>query len=183
VFGHRYFGARYFGPRYFGDGNSAVSTPAEFPKYTLLGRGADRTIYGRGFDCTLKGRGADGFIVLRWQRNMSLYQDLEFHLGEHWNVNFEVNNGLGIDIDITSATLQWRLSTLSGTTVMTRTVSDGLTITTAATGLCALSVTPTMQTNASVAAGRYKWEFRVTTTGGTITVQARGNLNVLPSLY
>jgi hypothetical protein len=114
---------------------------------------------------------------------MSLHHDLEFHLGEHWNVNFEVNDGNGSDIDITSATLQWRMSTQAGVTVMTRTVSDGLTITTAATGLCALSVSPTHQTNASVTAGRYKWEFRVTTAAGTITVQVRGNINVLPSLF
>jgi hypothetical protein len=183
VFGHRYFGARYFGPRYFGDGASAVFTPAEFPKYTLVGRGSGCAVYGKGFGgIILKGRGSDALMVARWLR-MSLPFDLEFHLGEHWNVAFQVNDGNNADIDITSATLQWRLSTLSGTTVMTRTVSDGLTITTAATGLCSLSVTPTMQTTASVAAGRYKWEFRVTTTGGTITVQARGNLNVLPSLF
>jgi hypothetical protein len=200
VFGHRYFGARYFGPRYFGDGGVAPLAPAEFPKYTLVGRGSGVTVYGKGyggtlkgrgtgctvygkgFGGTLKGRGSTALIVARWRR-MSLYQDLEFHLGEHWNVNFEVNDGNDANIDITSATIQFRVVTSAGTTAMTRTVGDGITITTAATGLCALSVTPTMQTTASIAAGRYKWEFRVTTTGGTITVQARGNLNVLPSLY
>jgi hypothetical protein len=200
VFGHRYFGARYFGPRYFGDGGVAPLAPAEFPKYTLVGRGSGVTVYGKGyggtlkgrgtgctvygkgFGGTLKGRGSTALIVARWRR-MSLYQDLEFHLGEHWNVNFEVNDGNDANIDITSATIQFRVVTSAGVTAMTRTVGDGITITTAATGLCALSVTPTMQTTASIAAGRYKWEFRVTTTGGTITVQARGNLNVLPSLY
>ncbi len=177
--------------------------PAEFPKYFIVGRGTDQLLWGQGFgndliqgrgtdsliwgrgfgDKIIKGRGADEYIVVRWERRMSVYQDLEFHLGEHWNIKFEVNDGEGTDIDITSATLQWRLSTISGTTVMTRTAGDGLTITGASTGACTLSVTPTHQTTGSVAAGRYKWEFRVTTTGGTVTVQARGNLNVLPSLY
>lgn len=114
---------------------------------------------------------------------MSVHADLEFHLGENWIVDFEVNDGDDENIDITGATLQWRLASPEGDTIMTRTVGDGLTITSGTTGLCTLSVTPSHQSNDDVASRTsYQWEFRVTTALGTVTVQASGALYVHPSL-
>ena len=114
---------------------------------------------------------------------MSVHQDLEFHLGENWIVDFEVNDGDDENIDITGATLQWRLATGEGDAVMTRTVGDGVTITSGPTGLCTLSVTPLHQDNDGVASRTsYYWEFRVTTALGTVSVQASGALYVHPSL-
>lgn len=114
---------------------------------------------------------------------MSTVQDLEFHKGEDWVVSFEVNDGIGNDIDITGATINFRLASLTGTTVMTRTESDGFAIDSGTTGECTLRVTSSHQTTAGVAAStRYQWEMRVTTQGGLISVQGRGHLNVLPSL-
>lgn len=115
---------------------------------------------------------------------MSTKHDLEFHYKEHWPIDFEVLDGDGDAIDITAATLQWRMVNAAGTTVMTRTAGDGLTVTSGSAGLCTLLVTPTHQTDASVAQStRYQWEFKVTTSGGTSSVQARGELVVLPSLF
>jgi hypothetical protein len=114
---------------------------------------------------------------------MSTYQDLQFHLGEDWSIDFECKDSSGTVINITAATIQWRLSTVSGTTVMTRSVSDGITITSGSLGTCSLRVTPSHQTTGSVAAStRYYWELKVTTSGGVASVQARGSLEVLPSL-
>jgi len=113
---------------------------------------------------------------------MSVILDMEFHLGEHWNISYEVNDGSNDDIDISGATLEWKLSTLAGVAVLTAGVGTGITIVDGATGSCLVSITPTAQTNASVAAGRYKYQFKVTTGGGTVTIQARGHLNVVPSL-
>lgn len=113
---------------------------------------------------------------------MSVLQDLEFHLGENWIVDFEVNDGDDANIDITGATLEWRLA-LDGGTVMTRTVGNGLTITAGPTGLCTLSVTPSHQISGAVQSRTsYQWEFRVTTALGTVSVQALGALYVRPSL-
>lgn len=98
-------------------------------------------------------------------------------------VDFEVVDADGDVIDITGATIRWRMSTIAGTTVMTRTEADGITITSGTSGLCSLRVTPSHQTSASVAAStRYQWEFRVVTSGSITSVQARGHVNVLPSL-
>ena len=108
--------------------------------------------------------------------------DLEFHLGENWIVDFQVNDGDDENIDITGATLQWRLNS-DDDEVMTRTVGNGLTITSGPLGLCTLSVTPVHQTNGGVQSRtNYQWEFRVTTALGTVSVQAGGALYVHPSL-
>ena len=114
---------------------------------------------------------------------MSVHADLEFHLGENWIIDFEVNDGDDASIDITGATLQWRLASPEGDTIMTRTVGDGVTITGATTGLCTLSVTPLHQSNDGVVSRtNYQWEFRVTTLLGSVSVQATGALYVHPSL-
>jgi hypothetical protein len=114
---------------------------------------------------------------------MSTEADIKFHLGEDWTVDFVCEDASGDASNITGATLRWRMSTLAGTTVMTRTEADGITITGGSSGLCRLRVTPTHQTTGSVAgATRYQWEFRAVTAGSVTTVHARGHINVLPSL-
>jgi hypothetical protein len=115
---------------------------------------------------------------------MSTQLDMKFHLGEDWLVDFECLDADGDVINITGATTRFRLSSISGTTIMTRTESDGITITNGTLGLCSLRVTPTHQTSASVAAStRYEWEFRVVTSGGVTSVQAEGAITVKPSLF
>lgn len=115
---------------------------------------------------------------------MSTIRDLAFHFGEHWNIDFEVKDGDGAVIDLTGATIQWRLVDPAGATAMTRSVGDGFTITSGVDGFCSLSVTPTHQTSAAVVEeGNYSYEFRVTTAGGQISTNARGALAVLPTVF
>lgn len=114
----------------------------------------------------------------------STQRDLQFTFGEHWRVDFEVKDGDGSVVNLTGATIQWRLVTPTGTTAMTRSVGDGLTVTNATSGFCNLSVTPAHQTTASIAEeGNYSYEFRVTTSGGTVSTNARGALTVLPTVF
>lgn len=114
---------------------------------------------------------------------MSEKIDLEFHLGETWTMDITCLDGDGDAINLTSATLQFRMKSGS-TTVMTRTNGDGCAISVAASGTCVVTVTPSHQTTASVTAGKtYKWEFRVTDSNSVVSVQLRGNLTVLESLF
>lgn len=114
---------------------------------------------------------------------MTVQQDLEFHLGENWIVQYECNDGNGNDINLTGASLEWALATLNSSLVMTRSVGDGIVLTNALEGDCTLSVTPSHQSTAGVTSGTtYRWEFRIITASGTVSVQAKGNLAVLPSL-
>jgi hypothetical protein len=110
-------------------------------------------------------------------------EDLEYHYTNDWTASFTAEDYDGNAIDVTGATLRFRLATIAGTTVFTLTESDGLTIASASDGLVTLRVTPAHQTNAGVTAStRYLWEYRVTTSGGEVLTQAHGHLNVLPSL-
>jgi hypothetical protein len=112
---------------------------------------------------------------------MATKRDVEFYAGEDWQIAFEFNDGSGADLNITSGTIAFVLLSGTGTTVMTRTVGDGITITNGATGAAALRVTPTMQTTAAVASGvRYQWKITATLSTGVISRQAGGALLVLP---
>lgn len=123
-------------------------------------------------------------MVVRENKLMSTQRDLAFHFGEHWNLNFEVKDGDGNAINITGATLQWRLVDKVGATTMTRSVGDGLTVTVGTLGTCALSVTPTHQTAAAIVEeANYAYEFRVTTSGGVVSTNARGAFVVLPTVF
>jgi hypothetical protein len=115
---------------------------------------------------------------------MSTKRDIEFHYGEHWVIDFEVKDGDGSTVDITGATIQWRLVDGLGATAMTRVVGDGLAITSGVDGFCTLTVTPAHQTTAAIVEeGNYAYEFRVTTATGTITTNARGAIAVLPTVF
>jgi hypothetical protein len=112
-------------------------------------------------------------------------RDLEFTFGEHWTVDWEVKDGIGATINLTGATIQWRLVLAStGATAMTRTVADGITVTNATSGLCTLSVTPAHQTTAAIVEeGNYAYEFRVTTSSGIVSSNASGALTVRPTVF
>lgn len=114
---------------------------------------------------------------------MSTEHDFTFHLGEDWIVDFTLEDGDGDAVNISgSPTIRFRVSTIAGTTVMTLTESDGILVTGGSAGECTLTVTPTHQTSAGIAAAtRYQWELRAVA-GGITTVQGRGHINVLPSL-
>lgn len=114
---------------------------------------------------------------------MTVQIDLEFHLGENWIIQYECNDGNGNDINLTGATLEWALATLNSVPVMTRAIGDGITLTKPLEGDCTLSVTPIHQTAAGVTASTsYRYELRLITSAGTISVQAKGVIAVLPSL-
>jgi len=116
------------------------------------------------------------------------WQDMEFVYGENWQVAFTAVDGQGTTLDITGATIQFRVSTVAATpvTVATRTVGDGITITGAAAGTFSLNMTFAQQSTnnptAIVEGTRYLYNTRVTTSGGTVYDQARGHLAVATSL-
>lgn len=114
---------------------------------------------------------------------MSNYFDFPFHIGEDWKLVITARDGVGDVIDLTGATVQFRLAT-SSAAVITATNGSGITVASPETsGVFTVDITPTMQTNASIAIGDYRYECRVTTAGSLKTVQIRGTISVLPSLF
>jgi len=114
---------------------------------------------------------------------MSLEFDMKFHYDSNWGIDCTAKDGSGDILDVTGASIKFRLSTIAGTTVMTRTEADGITITDGTAGEFSINVTPAHQASASVSAStRYQYEIRVVTAGNLTLPQARGHINVLPSL-
>lgn len=110
---------------------------------------------------------------------MSTKKDLSFHLGETWGVDVQCFDQAGVAIDLTGAAVTWRVASKTAK-IMDRTVGDGIVVTTPASGLCKIDVTPAMQT--SVVAGEYRHELWVVLASGAVSVQVHGQLTVAPSL-
>jgi hypothetical protein len=114
---------------------------------------------------------------------MTVQTDLEFHLGENWIIQYEVNDGVGNNINLIGGSVEWTLATLASIPLMVLIVGDGITPTNALEGKFTLSVTPSHQSTAGITAGTtYRYELRVITAAGTVSVQGKGVIAVLPSL-
>jgi hypothetical protein len=116
---------------------------------------------------------------------MAVRQDWPVKKGADWIWNLTATDGDGTIIDLTSATIKFRISSLTGTTVDTRqTGGSGISLVTATLGTYVVTVTPANQTSASIAAStNYKYEIQITTGAGTIYDQMEGVLKVEPTLF
>jgi hypothetical protein len=113
---------------------------------------------------------------------MSTKKDLAFHLGETWGMDVTCSDADGNPIDLTGATVKWRLASKTAK-IMERAIGDGIVIDAdPTTGRCKVDVTDTMQTTAAVAVGVYRHELWVVQANGAISVQVVGAFNVAPSL-
>ncbi len=115
---------------------------------------------------------------------MAVKQDLTFVKGKHWILNLIATDGDGDVIDLTSATIKFRVSSLTGTTVDTRqTGGSGISITGATLGTYTVVVTPANQTTASIAGStNYKYEVEITDQNSVVYDQLYGVIKVEPSL-
>ena len=114
---------------------------------------------------------------------MSTKIDLELTYGAHWSLDMTCKDHDGDAINLTGATLNFRMKSGS-TTVMTRTNGDGCAISVAASGTCVVTVTPTHQSTASLTAGKtYKYEFQVIDSGSVYYSIFHGNLHVRETLF
>jgi hypothetical protein len=110
--------------------------------------------------------------------------DLTFTKGRHWVLHLTAQDADGTAIDISGATISFRISTTAGVTTDTRTTSDGISITSGTDGEYTVTITPTNQTSSSIAAStNYKYEVQIVTAGGVYYDNLEGYLNVRPSLF
>lgn len=116
---------------------------------------------------------------------MAVRHDLTFVKGKTWKLDLTATDGDGDIIDLTSATIKFRISSLAGTTVDTRqTGGSGISLVTATLGTYTVVVTPAQQTSASIAAStNYKYEVEITDQNSVVYDQLYGILKVEPSLF
>jgi hypothetical protein len=102
-------------------------------------------------------------------------QDISLFLkGENWPMDLTLQDAAGAALNLTGATIVFRLNNVALGTV---------TLTNAALGLAKINVTPAQQTAAGIIEGSYKYEIRATLSDGTVTTQLWGAFEVLPTLF
>lgn len=117
---------------------------------------------------------------------MSTSKDIEFHLGETWQLRFTMKNADGSILPLPTSGMDavqvfFRLS--STAPLITKTIGDGIDITDEDAGAGMITIIPEDQTDAPVAHNKsYKYELKVITPE-FVSVQCIGSLKVLPSLF
>lgn len=114
---------------------------------------------------------------------MSAVVNLEFDLGETWNVDAVCTDSLGNTINVSAAqAIQWRAVNQAGDTILDLAKNSGITlINGGVNGEILIAVTPAMQS--ALVASWCKHQCRVTLSDGTITDQFAGSLKINPSLF
>jgi hypothetical protein len=113
---------------------------------------------------------------------MSIKKNIEFHAEETWIINFSVNDADGVPVDISNATVEFRISQ-GQTPKLTLDVGNGITLTNAAQGLGQAKITPQDQRNNTLLRNKtYAYELKVVTLA-FVTIQSIGELKVLNSLF
>jgi hypothetical protein len=112
--------------------------------------------------------------------------NLDFTLGEDWEIDFDLNDADGVNLDLTGATVAFRLARRGRTILTLESPGSDVGVDSPATlGTGLITVTPTDQSSAvpAVIAAVHEYEVRVTLADGRKTTQAFGSLNVARSLF
>jgi len=110
---------------------------------------------------------------------MSLWQSGTFYIGETWTISGHVRDANGITVDLTSATIQLRI-TLGNSLIFDLV---GIILLPATAGGYLFEITPDQQVQAGVTLTTYRYEVRATLADGTMTVQNVGEITVIPSKF
>ena len=105
---------------------------------------------------------------------------LTFALGEHWIIDAAAEHAAGAALNLAGATaIEFRVAS-SVAELVRATLSSGITVVSAVAGTCQIVITPAMQS--SVTAGRWRYQWVVTTSDGVVSEQASGPFIVTRSL-
>ena len=114
---------------------------------------------------------------------MSRAKNLRFSEGETWVIDCVFLDADAEALDITGATIQWRVATRPGQApLVTATTSNRLVDITDATGGLA-TITVPYASHSSATPATYLHEARVELASGEVTVQFRGTLTVYDSIF
>jgi hypothetical protein len=109
-----------------------------------------------------------------------LHDQWVFYVGDVWPIIGTMHNADGSVMDLTGATVQWRMVNAAGDVELDYAVGTGIVVTDAPNGVITITV-PTAD-SADIAPGEYKDSCRVTV-GGVPTTQSIGSITVRPSLF
>jgi len=111
---------------------------------------------------------------------MSAEVDLEFHHGETWHILFSAKDANGAAIDLTGGFVQWRLV---GGVTMTVSTDDHIALDAGTGGTGTITIPSSLYATDFPPGATYKHELKIQTDAFGASVQARGLLTMLPSLF
>jgi len=110
---------------------------------------------------------------------MSTAKNIQFHIGETWQIFFIAHNADNSVMDLTGASVFFRISAGS---VPLITVDDAIVVSDPVTGSGVVTITPAMQVTAAIGKKTYNYELKVVL-ADFVSIQCIGTLQVLPSLF
>jgi len=113
---------------------------------------------------------------------MSAVVNLDYRLGETWAIDAVLKDSLGIPISLAGCTIKWRLS-LGGIIQLDLSSGNGISVVNSVGGECLITVTPAMQSAASLASAYCLHQCRVTLLDGSVSDQFAGSFKIRPSLF
>lgn len=112
---------------------------------------------------------------------MAAETNLEFLLGETWSIGFELNDAAGEDLDLTSATVKFRLFRNRVRQLAFSTPGAEISVDSPSNGNGTIRIPPSAQVDLVPAV--YEYEVRVTLQDGQVSTQAFGALTLARSLF
>lgn len=112
---------------------------------------------------------------------MSVETNLTFVLGETWEVDFDLNDDAGEDLDLTAGSVAFRLSRRGVLQFELTSSGDDVVVESPSNGRGTITVPPEEQEG--IFAAVYSYEVRVTLFGGVVTTQNTGSVTVSATLF
>lgn len=113
--------------------------------------------------------------------------NLQFMLGEHWVIDFELNDETNADIDLTGATVEFTMFDMNENEIFTLSTADdpsAITIDSPPIGTGSIVITPIMQLqNANLTPDVFNYEIQATLADQRVTTQIFGRITALASLF
>lgn len=114
---------------------------------------------------------------------MSAILNGEFHLAETWTILGYARDHQTRPLDLTAGLVEFRLAHSNGQVMLDLSSPATGTITDEANGQYEFIISPSQQTDANVTPGVYRYEVRASVASGRVSVQNKGSITVLPSLF
>lgn len=109
--------------------------------------------------------------------------NLEFSLGETWEIELDCKDAAGAALDLDGGDVKWRVCSKTEK-LLDLASGSGVTIDAdPTTGRATLTVTPEMQTAGNLTAGTFDHEARAILADGSVSEQAYGVLTARRSLF
>jgi hypothetical protein len=110
--------------------------------------------------------------------------NVTFDKGETWTLDPTMHDSAGLPLNISAATVTWKLVKVDDTPITTLSIGSGITLVNGGNGgECLIVLTPAQQISLGIVPGFYQHEAQVVLADGTVTDQFYGFVQVLDTLF